>query len=161
LIEHHLERIVVSPDKIQVRLASRQNGSTEGTQRDRKADDQTAVLELPWTRRFTDVKGIMHAPTERSSISSEQRDTLLVAIAKARAWLDELVQGRADSFAVIAERESRVERHIRLLAPLAFVSPALVQAIDLGSAPGQLRVTRLAQRLPHSWRKQQEGLEAS
>jgi hypothetical protein len=161
LIERHLERIVVSPDKIQITLASHQNGFAEGTQRDQKADDQTAILNLPWTNRFSDVKGIVHAPIERASISPEQRDTLLLAIAKARAWLEELVQGRADSFAVIAKRESRVERHIRLLAPLAFVSPALVQAINLDSAPGQLTVTGLAQRLPHSWRKQQERLALS
>jgi hypothetical protein len=145
---------VVSPDKIQITLASHQNGSAEGTQRDQKADDQTAILNLPWTNRFSDVKGIVHAPIERASISPEQRDTLLLAIAKARAWLEELVQGRAESFAVIAERESRVERHIRLLAPLALVSPALLEAIQVGWAPDDLTVTGLAQGLPHKWREQ-------
>ena len=53
---------------------------------------------------------------------------------KARAWIDDLVDGRAESFAEIARREKKVERHVRLLAPLAFVSPPLVCAIIEGSA---------------------------
>lgn len=50
----------------------------------------------------------------------------LAAIAKARAWIDDIVDGRVASFAEIAEREGKVQRHIRLLAPLAFVSPKLI-----------------------------------
>jgi hypothetical protein len=57
------------------------------------------------------------------------RDVLLTAIAKARAWIADLAEGRAASFAEIAKREGKVERHIRLLAPLAFVSPQFVSEI--------------------------------
>jgi hypothetical protein len=34
-----------------------------------------------------------------------------------------------DSFAEIAKQERKVERHIRLIAPLAFVSPAIITGI--------------------------------
>jgi hypothetical protein len=43
-----------------------------------------------------------------------------VAITKARGWIDDIRLGRIGSFAEIAEREVQGERHIRLLAPLAF-----------------------------------------
>jgi hypothetical protein len=62
-------------------------------------------------------------------MSADDRDILLSAIAKARAWIEDLVEGRVTSFAEIAKREGKVERHIRLLAPLAFVSPRIVDDI--------------------------------
>jgi hypothetical protein len=39
------------------------------------------------------------------------------------------IEGRAASFDEIAQRENKVERHIRYLAPLAFVSQRIVEAI--------------------------------
>jgi site-specific DNA recombinase len=53
------------------------------------------------------------------------------------------------------DRESLGERHVRLLAPLAFVAPRIVAAIANGTAPADLTVTGLAQRLHHSWSKQE------
>jgi site-specific DNA recombinase len=55
----------------------------------------------------------------------------------------------------IAEREGKVERHIRLLAPLAFVSPRLLSEIIDGVASPDLTVTGLAQALAYSWAKQE------
>ena len=43
-----------------------------------------------------------------------RREALLIAIAKARGWVDELVNGRVGSFAMLARREGKAERHIRL-----------------------------------------------
>jgi hypothetical protein len=37
-------------------------------------------------------------------------------------WVDDLTQGSAASLAAIARREGKVERHVRLLAPLAGVA---------------------------------------
>jgi hypothetical protein len=45
----------------------------------------------------------------------------------------------------------KIERHIRLLLPLAFISPAMVRAIANGSAPTRLTVTGLAKRVPLPW----------
>ncbi len=83
------------------------------------------------------------------------RDALLLAIAKARRWVDDLASGRAQSFAEIAARENKVERHIRFLAPLAFVSPRIVSAIASGEAPDDLTVTALAKALPPLWTQQE------
>ena len=80
----------------------------------------------------------------------ESRDALLIAIAKARGWIDDIRLGRIGSFAEIAEREGQGERHIRLLAPLAFLSPRIIAAIVDGTAPADLTVTGLAKALPYS-----------
>ena len=64
--------------------------------------------------------------------------------------------GRLASFPEIAERESQGERHLRLLAPLAFVSPRIIAAIAGGTAPAELTVTGLAKALPYSWAEQEQ-----
>jgi site-specific DNA recombinase len=69
-----------------------------------------------------------------------------------------LAHGRAASFAVIARREGKVERHIRLLVPLAFVSPRIVSALLEGTAPAGLTITALARALPWSWAEQERRL---
>ena len=88
-------------------------------------------------------------------MNPETRDALLAAIAKARRWIEDLRLGRVATLAEIADREGLGERHVRLLAPLAFVAPRLVARIVDGTVPTDLTVTTLAQRLPYSWANQE------
>jgi len=83
---------------------------------------------------------------------------LLTAIAKARSWIEDIRLGHLASFPEIAERESQGERYIRLLAPLAFVSPRIIAAIAGGTAPAGLTVTGLAKALPYSWAEQERDI---
>ena len=106
------------------------------------------------------MKGIAHEPTAVAAMKPEARDALLAAIARARRWLEDLRLGRVASLAEIADRELLCERHVRLLAPLAFVAPRIVAAIADGNAP-DLTVTGLAKALPYSWAEQQKGFPES
>jgi site-specific DNA recombinase len=174
LIGRHVEKIVVRPQVIEITL--RQMSPTDGTQRnqpepDSKGPDECqgydhesegpAVIVLPWTASSSpSAKGILHTPSASAgrSMTRETRDVLLAAIAKARAWIEDLVSGRVSSFAEITAREGKVERHVRFLAPLAFVSPRIVSAIMDGTAPAHLTVTLLAKALPYSWAEQDRRL---
>ena len=91
-------------------------------------------------------------------MKAETREALLTALAKARGWIDDIRLGRIASFAEIAEREVQGERHIRLLAPLAFLSPRIIAAIVDGTAPADLTVTGLAKTLPYSWCEQERSI---
>jgi hypothetical protein len=103
------------------------------------------VLKARWKGpEAPNAKGILHAPL--AGLPMGNRDVLLTATAKARAWIADLAEGRAASFAEIAKREGKVERHIRLLAPLAFVSPQLVFRIIDGHVPS-VAVTALAKQV--------------
>jgi len=104
------------------------------------------------------VKGIIHVPAHNTPMTPSRRDILLMAIAKARNWVDELANGRIGSFAVLARREGTVERHIRLLLPLAFLSPRIVSGLLDGTAPAGLTITALARALPWSWAEQERRL---
>jgi site-specific DNA recombinase len=109
---------------------------------------------VPWNApAFVSVKGVLHQPSGKAMLKPETRDAILLAIVKARTWIDDLVSGRVQSFAEIAQHEGKVERHVRLLAPLAFTPPGMLAAIIAGAAPSDLTVTALAQTIPNAWER--------
>jgi DNA invertase Pin-like site-specific DNA recombinase len=160
LIEYWLDHVVIKAQAIEIHFAGdaeHLEGTSIGTASDCGARDlPQTIVTVPWSAAtFAEVKGILHSPSSSPTMTSETRKALLSAIAKARMWIDDLVQGRVASFSEIAAQEGKVERHIRLLAPLAFASPQIITAIMDGSASVDLTVTRLAQPLAHSWSEQE------
>ena len=116
------------------------------------------VISLPWTApAFASVKGVLHQPEAKPTLKQETRDAILLAVAKARAWIDGIASGRVHSFAEIAEREGKVERHIRLLTSLAFIPPRTLAAIIDGTARHDATVTALAQAVPYRWDRSPAG----
>jgi site-specific DNA recombinase len=96
----------------------------------------------------------VHQPEAKPTLKGETQDAILLAVAKARSWIDGIASGRVQSFAQIAEREGKVERHIRLLTPLAFIPPRALAAIIDGTGPNDATVTALAQAMPYQWDRQ-------
>src|SRR5437763_12137329 len=161
LIEQYVEKVIVTPRVLEVRLAV----TEAAAETDRAGTSGCApgrlptTLVLPWTGRApAAIKGIVHAPSSNPVLKSETRDALLTAISKARGWIEDLRLGRVASFAALAERERQCERHVRFLAPLAFVSPRIVTAIADGTGLADLTVTALAKALPYSWTEQEQGV---
>jgi site-specific DNA recombinase len=97
-------------------------------------------------------------PAAKPAMKPASRDALLTAIIKARGWIDDIRRGRIASFAEISQREGQGERHIRVLASLAFTSPRIIAAIANGTAPADLTVTALAKALPYSWVEQEQRI---
>jgi phage tail protein X len=163
LIEHHVARVIVKPQALEVCLIPTSEASAQREDPGLLDSDphlpSTTTITLPWTApSFAAVKGIIHAPCAKQAMRPESRDALLTAIAKARGWIDDIRFGRIASFAEIAERKAQGERHIRLLAPLAFLSPRIIAAIVDGTAPADLTVTSLAKALPYSWIEQEQSI---
>ena len=52
----------------------------------------------------------------------------------------------------------QAERHVRFLAPLAYLSPRIIEAIAEGQPPAGLTVTRLVRNLPTVWADQEKQL---
>ncbi len=69
-----------------------------------------------------------------------------------------MLGGKVTSFEEIASVEGLVERHVRRLAVLAFLSPKIVQAIADGTAPADLTVSLLTRALPLTWSAQDQML---
>jgi site-specific DNA recombinase len=158
LIERHLPRVTLSAKKLTLHLrADVASGGSEAGLDDARiagADMMPERIAIPWTVPVaTPVKGIIHVPAYNTPMKPGGRAVLLIAIAKARKWIKEIERGH--SFADIARREGKAERHIRHLAPLAFVSPRIVTAIIDGIVPAPLAATALARGLPYSWTEQE------
>ena len=95
----------------------------------------------------------------RQNHSSRCDPALIKAIARGRAWFEELATGRARSLQDLAKRNGISRRYIRRLVDLAFLSPELVEAILQGRQPVELTATRLTKLdLPLDWIEQHELL---
>jgi site-specific DNA recombinase len=157
VIDRSVARVIVRPNSIDIELreptlAPEPLPATESPASAAAKSTDTTVLNLPWTAQaFPSVKGVVHQPVAKPTLKQETRDAILLAAAKARSWIDDLVSGRIRTFAEIAEREGKVERHIRLLAPLAFIPPRTLTAIIDGTGPHDATMTALAQSIPYRW----------
>jgi site-specific DNA recombinase len=162
-----IEKITVKREAIEIKLLETEPASTSAGPGKRKSNQSQSAasntISVPWkVPSFIAVKGIVHAPQAIDpTLTPDARDALLNAIAKARRWIDGITTGKVNSFDDIASKEKKVERHIRLLAPLAFVAPSIVQSIIEGTAPAHLTVTELAKSSAHSWHRQQHLLKVS
>jgi site-specific DNA recombinase len=159
LLERHLEHVTLTSNHLELRLrqgveaAQAHDGTNNSSGR---SIANVTTITVPWTRPApVAVKGIVHVPAHNTPMTPSRRDALLMAIARARDWIDELANGRVGSFAMLARREGKLERHIRLLVPLAFLSPRIVSGLLDGTAPANPTITALARALPWSWAEQE------
>jgi site-specific DNA recombinase len=154
LIARHVARIVLRPRAVEIALSDKRDDRDDASQIAAGGEQQS--IRVPWSppvaRRR---KGILHRPASHD-LDPRDREALLTAIAKARSWMDDLIDGRARSFEEIAEREQKVARHIRFLAPLAFLSPRIIDAIANGDVPAGATVSGLVRSLPHNWAEQEQ-----
>lgn len=85
---------------------------------------------------------------------------LLKAVARSRVWFEELASGRARSLAAVARAEGIAKRYVERLSRLAFVAPAIVEAIGQRRQPAELNAETLLNRidLPLDWSAQLKTL---
>ena len=76
---------------------------------------------------------------------------------EARRWLDDLIVDPSQTIELIAAREHRSPRSLRMSLSLAFLSPELVRAALEGRLPRGLNVRRMTE-LPMLWSDQWRAL---
>jgi hypothetical protein len=84
-------------------------------------------------------------------IEYDEQQRLIRSIAQGRAWLREILGGTTTS--IIAAREHKSERAIRLMLSLAFLDPKLVKAALHGNLPRGISSKRLIGS-PANWHDQ-------
>jgi len=116
------------------------------------------MAAVAFKRREVETK-LMLPGLDQPNHGARRDPALIKAIARGRAWFDELATGRALSLQALAERDGITRRYIRRLVGLAFLSPELVEAILQGRQPVELTATRLiALDLPLDWTEQRRLL---
>jgi site-specific DNA recombinase len=142
LIGSRIARIIVQTDSISVEMAAPEAGAGG----DPAGSGQT--VSLPWSRKpFRATKGVIGGTAAVTGTPADGQ-AILMAIGRARRWVDEIMAG--GTIAGIASREGRGERQIRLLMPLAFVAPQMVRRLIEGVPPIPM-TTELAKSVPLYW----------
>ena len=89
------------------------------------------------------------------------RAILIEALRDAHRWLEELLSDPRLTLELIASREGKSERSIRMTLSLAFLAPEIVEAAVEGRLPrgfGLKRLVDLPMAWPDQWRR--FGLQA-
>ena len=120
--------------------------------------DAHPILLVPFAPTALPLKGLKHTPDHTASMNDADRISLLTTIARSKSWSDQLLRDPSLDFTAIAHRENLAERHVRFLAPLAYLSPRIVEAIADGRAPVGLAVRRIARDLSLTWAEQEAAL---
>jgi len=148
-----VERVTVSANQITIELSGQ--------------DEAAGPIRITWTppRHARHRQIIRNDPGKtaeavsgtRRTLKSDVRARIVVAIVKARVWLDQLVRSEVPDIEAIAQRERRSERSVRMTLSLAFLAPDIVEAVIKGTLAPGLRLTDLTD-LPMSWTEQSQKL---
>jgi DNA invertase Pin-like site-specific DNA recombinase len=141
-IKSHIGRITVQDGSLEVEVESRSTDEPGTTIESRQ------IVSLPWSKKpLRAVKGITNTLPSGAKTGPKASEAILAAMARARRWVDALVDG--STLAEIAKQEGKGERQLRLLIPLAFVPPnTLAEIVDGRLSPTP---TDLARSVPMAW----------
>jgi hypothetical protein len=151
-----IERIELCDDGIRITLKLTVSCSQAGV-RTNSIVGLTRFAPLTMKRRGVETRIVISGGNEPPRAVDP---ALLKAVSRAREWFDEVASGRVRSLAQIARREGVTRRYVERLARLAFVAPAIVEAICRGQQPAELSAETLLNRinLPLEWSEQRNVL---
>jgi site-specific DNA recombinase len=154
-----VRRVEVRSGSVLIEIGSGPQEQADG------ADPEQSVraITVPWSPPLGRVARTVMAPPSATAahvipMRADTRETLLVAIAKARQWVGELSSHKVASFGEISAREGCSERYVRSILPLAFLAPEVVKAALDGRLPETYGVSRLAVNSAPSWDGQKRML---
>jgi site-specific DNA recombinase len=161
LVRQFVEKIIVDEKRltIKVRRSALLGGDVLSSASEAASDSAVELTAAAgFTRRGAETKLVLPGLAQQDR-SSRCDPALIKAIARRRAWFEQLAIGRAQSLNELAKREGFSRRHIRRLLNLAFLSPQLVEAILQGRRSVEFTATRLTGLdLPLAWTEQHKLL---
>jgi hypothetical protein len=143
LVRELIEKIIVDEKTITIKLrrALLLGADIPSSASEAASDD---AVELTAAAAFTRCGGetkLVLPGLAQQTHNSRCDPALIKAIARGRAWFEELATGRARSLQELAKRDGISRRYIRRLVGLAFLSPELVETILQGRQPVELTAT--------------------
>jgi DNA invertase Pin-like site-specific DNA recombinase len=144
LVQENIERVVVGNDKVQIICKIPAIG--EG------AEQKIRTVPLPGKRARARQEIVM--PGGRDRAPRHVNHALVLAIARAKTWMQDLRIGTYADTTEIARRFKLNDSHVRRLLRFGYLAPDLVEAIVEGRQPRSLTVKRLLQGIPCAWSEQ-------
>ena len=148
-IRDRIDRVVISHATIRIHLSEAADES-----------DGARILTLPWTRpspyrKREILQGADDAKLYARPMSANARAVLIGALRDAHRWLGELLSDPRLTLELVASREGKTERSIRLTLSLAFLAPEIVKVaveVRLPRGFGLKRLVDLPMAWPDQWR---------
>lgn len=158
LIDAHVKRVIVSKESVAIEFIASGKPDEGGDDQDDHAPEAVVVplkVKNRKPRREIIRNGGSNDPI---GLRADSRQILLLGIAKARVWAQELIEGRMAGTAEIARREGCSARYVRVTLPLAFLAPDIIAAVVANAVPPNLGISRFTENLPLSWKQQHQTL---
>src|SRR5271170_5222151 len=151
-----IDRVHMRDDGISVALGIQVPCSRAGV-RTNSTFNLSRFVPLRMKRRGVETRIIM---TQGEDLPRKVDPALLKAVARAKAWFEELASGQVSSLTDIARREKIAPRYVERLSRLSFVAPRIIEAICQGRQPADLSAETLLNRidLPLQWSEQLSAL---
>jgi site-specific DNA recombinase len=138
-----VERVIVQSGHIQI---VRKPASTDDV------EPRVHVVPLPAPRPRARKEIIV--PGGRDSGPRRLNHALILAIARARSWMQDLRGGKYADTTEIARQFQLNDAYVRRLLRFAYLAPDIVEAIVQGHQPRSMTIKRLLQGVPCVWADQ-------
>jgi DNA invertase Pin-like site-specific DNA recombinase len=124
------------------------------------AGDEVLRLSCPFrhTIRGKEVRLIVGNEKQPAAASTL---AIVRAIARARAWRDEIIAGKASGIRDLARNNKLNHSYVKRIYPFASLSPVSIEAILSGTIAADLSLDSLVRRIPLHWAKQRAVLAAA
>jgi site-specific DNA recombinase len=152
LVRDNIERIVVGRGEIEIVWKPTRTSSASGETDDgcEAPNVYRAPLPAPQLRARKEIV-VPGEPTPR-----RVNHGLILAIARAKTWMQGLRDGRYQDTAKIAQQFKLNDAHVRRLLRFGYLAPDVVEAIVEGRQPRALTVRQLLQSVPCAWAEQRK-----
>jgi hypothetical protein len=153
-VRDNIERVVVDHGEVQItwKLAKTSPSSSEVGEDGGIPKAYTAPLPAPRPRARKEII----IPGGRTPRRVSQ--PLILAIARAKTWMQGLRDGKYGDTVEIARRFKLNDAHVRRVLRFGYLAPDIVEAIVEGRQPRSLTVRRLLQGIPCAWADQRTAL---
>ena len=146
LVDVAVARITLGADEIAIELTN-----------DAAAALDRPVLQIGWSiisqYRHREVLPPADGRPPTMPMRPETRETLIAALGRGHAWLDDLMTDALPDIDAIARRENRSKRTVHMMLSLAFLAPDITAAAIAGKLPPGIALRQLVD-LPAEWSRQ-------
>jgi DNA invertase Pin-like site-specific DNA recombinase len=152
LVQDAIERVIVGRSEVQVirKITTGSPSSGEAYEDGDMPKIHTVPLPAPRPRARKEIV----VPDGGERAPRRINHALILAIARARTWMQGLRIGNYADTVEIARRYKLHDSHVRRLLRFRYLAPDIVEAIVEGRQPRSLTVKRLLQGIPCAWQEQ-------
>jgi site-specific DNA recombinase len=149
IVQETVEKVVVCHSKVEIALKAGTPAELSTSSSEEGETSQVYTTPLPGPRLRARKEIIV--PGGRGQTPRRINHALVLAIARAKAWMKDLRSGQYRDTTEIAERFKLNDEHVRRLLRFCYLAPEIVEAIVEGRQPRSLSVRRLLQGIPCAW----------